>query len=275
MSPDSNKPLDSADQKKLKTRGQGTGARYQPFIQIQDLSSSGESVRVPGRVSGRLHHLLSGIELAAFSIFDWHPHTLDIREQFPIPLADSLELCEQLGIKHPQVRGKLKIVTADLLLDFRNRGPLAIAVKPVSELGNARTIEKLQLEKAYWEQSGVEWKLFTDREVSPSLKENLLWIRPVLAGTQWDQFSGEESDSRIPNLLGRLTDFGDLKATKCCGNLDDAYGLEAGSHLQDLRYGVATWQIKAPLQKPYHDWKCSELALDDVVFAHWGLKHAN
>lgn len=59
---------------------------------------------------------------------------------------------------------------------------MAIAVKPVSELGNARTIEKLQLEKAYWEHSDVEWKLFTDREVSPSLKDNLLWIKPVLAG---------------------------------------------------------------------------------------------
>lgn len=275
MSSDSNKPLDSADQKRLKTRGQGTGAAYQPFIQIQDLSSSGESVRAPGRVTGRLHHLLSGIELAAFSIFDWYPYTLDIREQFPIPLSDSLSLCEQLGIKHPQVRGKLKIVTTDLLVNFENRGLLAVAVKPVSELGNARTIEKLQLEKAYWEQSGVEWKLFTDHEVSPSLKENLLWIKPVLAGTKWDQLSCDVQDSQVPELLKRLAGFGDLKATKCCGNLDDAYGLEPGSHLQDLRYGIATRQIKAPLQKPYHDWKCSELALDDVVFAHWGLKHAN
>jgi len=275
MSLDNSKPLDKSDQIKLKTRGMGVGADYLPFIQIQDLSSLGESVRAPGRVTGRLHHLLSGIELAAFCIFDWHQKTIDVREQFPIPLDDSLRLCEQMGIKHPQIRGKLKIVTTDLLVDFQNRGPLAVSVKPVSELGKARTIEKLQIEKAYWEQTGVEWKLFTDLEVSPSLKENLLWVRPVLIGTRWDQLSYDVNESSIPELLKRLKSFGNRKVTKCCAILDDEYGLKPGAHLQDFRYGIATRQIRSPLQRSYHDWKCSELDLDKAAFTHWGVKHAN
>ena len=169
----------------------------------------------------------------------------------------------------------MRSIAVSLHISYATKFKFLHANRRFSELGNPRTIEKLQLEKAYWEQAGVEWKLFTDREVSPSLKENLLWIKPVFAGAQWDQLSYDVHGSQVPELLKRLADFGDLKATKCCGNLDDAYGLEPGSHLQDLRYGIATRQIKAPLQKPYYDWKCSELALDDVVFAHWGLKHAN
>ncbi|AXO16116.1 MAG: heteromeric transposase endonuclease subunit TnsA [Shewanella indica] len=275
MSDDANKPLDPSDQKKLKARGHGFGASYKPFIQIQDLSSSGESVRAPGRVTGRIHHLLSGIEFAAFSIFDWYHDTADIREQFPLPLEETIRLCAEMGIKHPQIRGKLKIVTTDLLVDFREGPPLAIAVKPVSELGKARTIEKLQIEKAYWEQAGVGWKLFTDREVSPSLKENLQWIRPALADIRWEQFSSEVEDSSSTELITRLATYSEQKATRCCARLDDEYGLEPGSHVQMLRYGVATRQIKAPLQKAYHDWKCSELVFDGVASTQWRLSHAN
>lgn len=272
---DIDKPLDQADQRKLKTRGQGVGADYQPFIQIQDLSSSGESVRSPGRVTGRVHHLLSGIELAAFSIFDWYSHTADIREQFPLPLDNTLFLCQELGIKHPQLRGKLKVVTTDLLVDFHDRAPLAVAIKPVSELAKPRTIEKLQIEKAYWELQDVEWKLFTDKEVSPELKENLLWIKPVLASIHWEQFGFERDEYAVVELAGRLTEYPNQTATKCCARLDDSYGVEPGTHLETLRYAIATRQIKAPLQYSYHHWKCSDLVLDDSASTHWRISHAN
>jgi len=91
---DSKLPLNKKDQKRLKEkRGSGTGMDYNPFIHIQELSSSGESIRVKSATVGRLHHLLSGIEFSAFLLFDWSNDVLDIREQYPIPLQD----CKRLG----------------------------------------------------------------------------------------------------------------------------------------------------------------------------------
>lgn len=84
---DFDKPLDPSDEKRLKIRGTGVGKNYIPFICIQDLSSSGESIRIPGYKTGRAHHLSSGIELGAFIVFDWHPQTRDIRDSFQYPSA--------------------------------------------------------------------------------------------------------------------------------------------------------------------------------------------
>lgn len=86
---DADKPLNKQDQKRLKEkRGEGNGKAYIPFVQVGDFSSSGESVRVKSATVERLHHFHSGIELAAFLIFDWCSTASDIREQFPIPFQD-------------------------------------------------------------------------------------------------------------------------------------------------------------------------------------------
>ncbi|MBF4323748.1 TnsA endonuclease N-terminal domain-containing protein, partial [Vibrio anguillarum] len=124
--------------------------------------------------------LLSRLELAAFLSFDYSSNTIDIREQFPIPIEDTLDICRQLGIKHPQVSGKLKVVTTDFLFDFKKQKQLALTVKYVDELADPRVIDKLQIEKAYWENKGADWRIFTERQVEPGLKENLQWIHPAL-----------------------------------------------------------------------------------------------
>lgn len=268
---DFDKPIDPKDKKRLLNRGKGVGKGHEPFFRVQELSSSGESVRIHGHVTGRVHHLLSGIELAAFALFDWHQGTLNIREQYSLPDTDTRIICKQLGIKHPQLHGKLKIVTTDLLMDFKNGSQLALAVKPVSALNDERTIEKLQIERFYWEGLGVEWKLFTDREVSKPMKENLVWLRPVLNEANSEaQFDVNE----VTTVLLRLSGQRELGATRICARLDDQYGLAPGTHLQVLRYGVARHLINAPIQTSFHDWRCSELTLNPQTATRVS-KHAN
>lgn len=249
---DSNRPLDPTDEKRLKTRGTGIGREYQPFVFVQDLSSSGESVRIPGATVGRVHHLLSGLELAAFVIFDWCRDTIDLREQYPLPLDATLNISRQLGMKHPQVRGKLRIVTTDLLVDFRNRKPLAISIKPSEALQDDRTREKLQIERSYWEGKGVEWFVFTEHQVSPVLKENLQWIRPFLNESESAAFHIDKQD--VEDLSNRLNAYPSLRVTKACAKLDDEYQLAPGSHLSILRFSVARHYIGVPIQKSFQDW---------------------
>ncbi|WP_299685527.1 TnsA endonuclease N-terminal domain-containing protein [uncultured Vibrio sp.] len=178
---DADKPLNKKDQKRLdEKRGEGIGKDYVPFIKVGEFSSSGESVRVKSATVGRVHHFFSGNELAAFLVFDWCKEVIDIREQFPIPLTDSLIICRQLGIRHPQEKGELKIVTTDLLIDFVDGSQLAIPVKPALNLDDKRIVEKLQIEKSYWEAAKVPCLFFTDQEVSNDLKMNLKWIKPLI-----------------------------------------------------------------------------------------------
>ncbi|KGJ95989.1 heteromeric transposase endonuclease subunit TnsA [Thalassotalea sp. ND16A] len=255
---DSNKPLNRQDKKRLEhQRGQGSGKAYIPFVQVGEFSGSGESIRVKSSTVGRLHHFHSGIELAAFLIFDRSSNITDIREQFPLPLSSSLTICEQLGIKHPQVKGELYIVSTDLLLDCKNNTSIAIAVKPAAQLNDKRVLEKLQIEKAYWENKGVKWYIFTEYERPSELKMNLQWLRSFLdADTSIDY---EISDEDVQTLISRLSNSSTKKITKRCGELDDEYHLSPGFHIEIFRFAIANNFIKADLRQQYINWKVEDL----------------
>lgn len=259
---DSNKPLNKLDEKRLKeSRGQGSGHSYVPFIKVGEFSSSGETVRVKSSTVGRIHHLFSGIELAAFLIFDRNPASIDIREQFPIPLTDSIAICDQLGIRHPSDKGELSIVTTDLVIDRKDDVGLAIAVKPAQKLDNKRTLEKLQIEKAYWETREVKWFIFTDKEVPHALNTNLKWMRRFLDEDTKKDYA--ISDDDVSNLIIRLSKSNDKKVTKRCAELDDEYQLEPGTHIEVLRYAIANNLIGADLTQEHFDWDIQGLSLNN------------
>ena len=44
-------------------RGQGEGADYKPWLTIHSFASKGTVSRIPGRKTGRIHHLLSLIHI--------------------------------------------------------------------------------------------------------------------------------------------------------------------------------------------------------------------
>lgn len=256
---DTNKPLDPKHEKLLKTRGRGSGKDYEPFIKVHEISSRGESVRIRSASVGRVHHLLSGIELLAFLIFDQFEQTTDIREQYPLPIDETLDICARLGIRHPQVRGSLTVVSTDLLIDFLPRHRLAVSVKPWSELSKPRVMEKLQIEKTYWETRGVEWRIFTEREITDGMRENLMWIQPYLSPEM--AVSQEVEYSDVQDLFHRLASHPRTKITRLCAKLDDQYDVDPGFHLSILRFAVAHRFIKAPLNNAFHSWIFSDLTL--------------
>ncbi|PFG10625.1 MULTISPECIES: TnsA endonuclease N-terminal domain-containing protein [unclassified Marinobacter] len=260
---DTNKPIDPKHERLLKTRGRGAGKDYEPFIKVHELSSQGESVRIRSASVGRVHHLLSGIELYAFLIFDQFEKTIDIREQYPLPIEDTLDICARLGIRHPQVRGLLTVVSTDLLIDLSSGKQLAIAVKPSSELSKLRVMEKLQIEKTFWEAHGIEWRIFTQREVTDGMRENLLWIQPYLNPDMTNHQELGVSD--VQDLLYRLELYPQAKVTRLCAKLDDQYELDPGFHLSILRHAVAYRFIRAPLDKAFYSWTYGDLALRETV----------
>lgn len=79
-------------------RGQGTLSAYKPWIMIHDFPSLGRVSRVFGNTMGRIHHLLSNMELSYFYILDWSDKVCDIREQYPLfNIAAVLEIADKAG----------------------------------------------------------------------------------------------------------------------------------------------------------------------------------
>lgn len=64
--------------------------------------------------------------------------------------------------------GYTQIMSSDFVVDlFVPSGPkrLAIQVKASSDLKDARTVEKLELERRYWKKKGISLYLLTEKQI--------------------------------------------------------------------------------------------------------------
>ena len=159
-------------------RGCGCGSDYKPWIYIQDFASRGIVSRVKGKTTGRVHHLMSNNELAYFYILDWSDKVTDIREQYPLlNLEKAVRIAEEAGIKYPvdNISGYPYVLTCDFMITTI-AGIKARTIKISTELENPRVLEKLEIERRYWQEQDVDWKIVTEREISYRKAKNIEWL---------------------------------------------------------------------------------------------------
>ncbi|CAB1277623.1 hypothetical protein [Candidatus Nitrosacidococcus tergens] len=96
---------------------EGNGKDYIPWLTVQEILSSSQSNRICFHKTGRIHHLLSDLELAIFLSLEWENSMLDIREQFPLLPSDTKQIALDSGIKHPAIRGVDQVMLTDFLVD--------------------------------------------------------------------------------------------------------------------------------------------------------------
>ena len=221
-------------------RGAGHGANYAPWVRIHDLSSRGRVHRRWSATSNRVVHLLSDIEEDVFMQFDASPAVIDIREQFPLPRAETTLIAEKLGYRHPSANGVVVVMTTDLVVDLVGGKRVAVAVKPAFELSKVRVLQKLEIEKAFWAGRGVSWRLVTDAQVTHGQRlnkqEQAEWADLGLLA------SPEQYDARAADMLLDIADTdGDerlvdvLKASEVRRGWSPGDGLAAVKRLLAIR----------------------------------------
>ncbi|WP_297391538.1 TnsA endonuclease N-terminal domain-containing protein [Acidiferrobacter sp.] len=242
--------LDARSEKWIKEgRGSGTGKDYRPWLTVRDVPSTGRSHRVWGFQTGRTHHLLSDLELAAFFLFDWNPHVTDIREQYPLRLDDTLEIATQAGIRHPAMKGQPQVMSTDFLLDTKDesRPKIAIQAKTSSDLAKPRTIEKLELERRYWEGKGIPWYLITEKEIPKAVTGNIAWLYPAQAAR-----AELEALVEVAPLYGEFFSQNPTwPVSQAAMALDQAYTLAPGESLQKIRSLMALRYFLFDMTRPW------------------------
>ncbi|MFC1236682.1 TnsA endonuclease N-terminal domain-containing protein [Vibrio sp. F74] len=174
--------------------GQGEGCQYKPWFTTRDVKGP-EAFRteVFGLKTGRVHHFLSSKETQLFYILEYRDDVIDIREQFPlIPLEITQKIARTLGIEHPMVKktGIPFIMTTDILVTVKNdsgESYLAFCVKPEDKLDDPRVLEKIEIERVWWELLGIPFQVFTGNNKTEFLSRNLSWVTdPLRSSTQYE-----------------------------------------------------------------------------------------
>jgi len=116
----------------------------------------------------------------AFILIDNDPNVIDIREQYPLPLKETLRIAHELKSKfpdraHPCVNGFWYVMTTDFLIDTKD-GMIAWTVKPKSFLDKPDVQWKFAIERRCWEEQRVPWSIITEDSLNKALSMNYQWL---------------------------------------------------------------------------------------------------
>lgn len=229
-------------------RGKGVGAAYKPWLTVQDVPSTGRSTRLRGIHTGRTHHLLSDIERSLFYMLDWEDSVADIREQFPLDRSLTTQIADSCGIPHPRFPGvsTAMVMTTDFLVDVWKDGKqiqTAYAVKSGKDLDHSRTIDKLEIERIYWENKGVDWCIVTPSVLPSQLIRNIEWIHSFHQLNDLSEpHSGLYQDS-ARRMLAQIGKSPWMLLHQFCEDMDTRFGLRSGDSLMLFRHLLAVKAI--------------------------------
>ena len=155
--------------KQNQRRGKGEGASYKPYIKTREVPSTGTGRILKDKITGRQMHLLSQAEVYTYYLLRWDDSVVDIREQYPLELEDTLKIADHLGYKHPHDRKTS--MTTDFLVTYREKDGTktykAYSVKASKEiLQNDRTVEIQRIEMAYWNLKGIPFEIVFNEDMN-------------------------------------------------------------------------------------------------------------
>ncbi|NRG44282.1 TnsA endonuclease N-terminal domain-containing protein [Bacillus sp. CRN 9] len=164
-------------------RGQGIGKEYKPWLQVQDIASKGRSTRTLGYTTQRVHHLLSDLQLYYFYLLEFDENVTDIREQYPLLDFHDMnidvdeELTKKLFDKKTQVP---HIFTISFLVTRKAENgeyyDEARIIKQSQDLEKNATLQRLELQRRYFEKKGINFGVVTENEIDKQLSRNIGWI---------------------------------------------------------------------------------------------------
>ncbi|OZG70878.1 hypothetical protein BTA51_23875 [Hahella sp. CCB-MM4] len=209
--PKSRSPSDKTIKRWIKMGfGQGSGPKYKPFFFVRDVPSRGRSAIVEGLKLKRKHHYLSDIEYAYHVLAEFSDSVIEIREQYALlPVEETVQIAGELGISHPiySATGAHRVQTSDLVLTVKTGTSHSLHVlccKPASDIEKtnpkaARTLEKILIEKTFWERRSVPWTLATDTMIPYNKFRNLDLFRASMVARELDSLN-----CKIPEFLSAV-----------------------------------------------------------------------
>lgn len=190
------------------------GKTYKPYILIQDVPSRGRSSRPQGIKTGRQHEFLSDLERNFFMMLEFDDDVIDIREQFPLALQETLLIAEKLGLKHPTnpVTKEAITMTSDFCITLKEGNTTKDVIrttKYTKDILNRRIIEKFLIEEIYWKQRGLDWGIITEEYINKNYSQNVSDILDYYDLSDYNGFidvSVEEREDIILAFLQRVID---------------------------------------------------------------------
>lgn len=235
-------------------RGQGELENYKPWLTIQDFPSMGRASRILGSKTKRVHHLFSDLETQCFYLWEWDEKVIDIREHYPLlNLYDVVDL-DNINVnsfKDKYTNEPYVLTTTFLILVRTKDGGIdqfARSVKYKLGLEKSTTMEKLELERRYWKEQGVDWAIVTEDDIPKEKTKNIQWFHGVLS--EYKNYDIDEES--MVRLCGEFLDYANsshLSIRKLARDFEMKNSLREGTAIFIFKYLLAARVIEIDLNK--------------------------
>jgi hypothetical protein len=162
-----------------------------------------------------------------------------------------MEIAKRLGIKHqlaPMTKEPI-VNTTDFLIDVEENDTTRLkarSIKPSNDLNDFRTIEKLEIERTYWHDQGVDWGIVTEFEILKDLADNVKWVHSAMDPAEApDGLTLEEISFLENELFCEITADPVATLARVGMKLDNRMGLRGGTTLWIVRHLIANqqWEV--------------------------------
>ena len=148
--------------------------KHVPHVKAKHIKGLSVPCVVVDYKTGNSVELLSQGEKYVWYLLRFDDDVVNIYEQHPLDLKITCELAKTHKIKHPRNKKVITTMTTDFYVEKKN-GFAAYSVKnDRSVLDKPRNIEKLFLEKLYWEQLGIEFHIVFKEDLNMTLVNNIM-----------------------------------------------------------------------------------------------------
>lgn len=246
-------------------RGAGQLSKYNPWLYVDEVPSSGRSQRVYSHLTGRIHHVLSDLEFAIFLLLERNPAITDIREQFPLNRSDTLDIARDGQLWHPSQGAVNQVMSSDFLVNSSSisQPKFVIQAKYTDAFKDARTIEKLEIERRYWQLKKVPWFIVTEKQIDKAVLANLEWLYGVQG--YFDEIITDELMVIFKSMNAYFARNSDRKIINICTEYDTAYEQELGDSLYYLRLMCAARLVTFDIRYAFHSLKAKDIEFRPVV----------
>jgi len=211
---------------------------------------------VYGVKSRREHELLSDVEWNLFILLEWAPDVVDIKEQFPLDRDLTEDIALSRKIRHPSYVGTHvhTVMTVDFLVTRIREGKKVLEAfdcKRSEDAEDARSIEKLEIQRAYFDGMEIRHHLVLHSQLPMAIVKNLEWIRGAqLKPNETELYPGflREHEMKMTVELGRSTKNRTL--AEYCMQYDAREGLEPGTALRVARMLMQSRVLMPDLKNP-------------------------
>jgi hypothetical protein len=246
---------ESHARRKKQGRGEGVGAESNPYLHVQDVSSLGRKSRV--WALDRICHVLSDLELSFLLILLMMKHlenVKDVREQNDLPLDRTVEIAKRLQLDHPVDPKTLNYhpITVDFLIitdDGRAEKTWARTVKPSEKLSDRRVLEKLEIERVFFEGNNIDWGIVTEHQLPKQLRINTEHLRPYLTLDNHNIDLNEEMVWESVEFLTPMIHAG-MRLQELARSWEAEYRCEIGIGITAIKYLVVNGAWFVNLNQP-------------------------